>query len=90
MHPSPSNPSLFHLNIADDREVAALAAALGCLPTDIFGAIAAVGDRLDAIRRYIQSTLGHERERRPCRLVWTADDLPPVWPRSEIGSRQLH
>jgi hypothetical protein len=86
----PPSDCLAHLNVENDREVAALAAALNCLPVDIFHAVAHVGGRIIDIGDYIYATFGEEHQhRRRCRSVDTTDDLPPTWPSAD-KSRRLH
>jgi len=46
------------LNICDDQAVDALSAALKCLlPTDLYQAVAMVGDRICCIRLFIRKTV---------------------------------
>lgn len=60
------------LNLLSDWEINALAAALACLPTDIYEAVAYVGDRICCIRSHVQKTLtpsvGHEARVKVCEL----------------------
>ena len=64
------------LNICNDSEVNHLSLALDCLPTEVYEAVAAVGDCVCCIRAHVRKTTRpvhapHERIR--------VLKLPPVW-----------
>lgn len=64
------------LSICDDGQVKHLSAALDCLPTDIYQAVAFVGDRVCCIQAYIQKALATVAPRRTRIKV---GELPPTW-----------
>jgi hypothetical protein len=73
-------PENGRLNICDDREVNTLSAALACLPTDVYEAVAYVGDRICCIRLHVQKTLapsvGRQVRVKVCELPSNWADAP--------------
>jgi hypothetical protein len=63
-------------NICNPREVDQLATALHCLATDLYEAVAFVGDSPCCIRSYIEKRF--TRDSLPRALIKLCD-LPPVW-----------
>lgn len=70
-------PDVGRLNLQDRHEVEALRAALNCRVTDLYAAVAMVGDMVDDIRRYIIKTI---ERRQAVREDAVSDVLPPLWP----------
>ena len=66
------------INVSDRREVQLLCEALNCRTTDLFIAIATVGDRVSEIRRFIARTFGQSRFARDGEA--STCELPPPWP----------
>ena len=67
------------LNLASRQEIEALCAAFGCVPTDVYVAVATVGDKIRDVRGYLRKVLGHgEIEQRA--IVMALGPLPPLWP----------
>ncbi len=46
------------LNLANRHEIEALCAAFGCIPTDVYVAVAMVGDRMCDVRGNLMKVLG--------------------------------
>jgi len=64
------------LNICNDREVNHLSVALDCLPTEVYDAVAMMGDCICCIRAHVRKTTRpmhapHERI--------NVLNLPPLW-----------
>lgn len=69
------------INVADKFELDVLCAHFGCDRTDIYVAVAMVGDRLIDIRRYLTKVLEPRQEEKatsPALEVITS--LLPAWP----------
>jgi hypothetical protein len=64
------------LHICNEREVDALATALNCVATDIYEAVAFVGDRTCCIGTYIEKRIERDVPPRPLLKLCA---LPPVW-----------
>jgi hypothetical protein len=64
------------LNICNDREVNHLSIALDCLPTEVYDAVATVGDCICCIRAHVRETMRPIRARRDRMNVL---NLPPLW-----------
>jgi hypothetical protein len=65
------------LNICNEREVDALAAALDCLVIDLYEAVAFVGDRPCCIRAYVERRIGRGV---PAATTGPGpSEVPPVW-----------
>lgn len=73
------SPSAMRLNIGNWREVEALCAAFGCARTDIYVAVAMVGDRIRDVRAYLRKSLGHD-ELTELASVFVLESLPPAGP----------
>ena len=72
------------LDLADCHEIDVLCAELNCCRTDVYLAVAMVGDSVCDVRRYIGSVLEQRAgERGPTKL----GDLPPVWHASRPRGR---
>ncbi|MDE2210094.1 MAG: DUF3606 domain-containing protein [Betaproteobacteria bacterium] len=67
------------LNLASRHEIEALCAAFGCIPTDVYVAVATVGDKLRDLRRHLEKVLGHGEMAQPVTVV-AVGALPPMWP----------
>jgi len=65
------------INICDDLEVDRLSDDLKCHPTDVYEAIAFVGDRICCIRSQVQKTLALIASQHDGRIE--VCDLPPLW-----------
>jgi hypothetical protein len=66
------------LNIGDRYEIEVLCAAFGCTPTDVYAAVAMVGDRIRDVRRYLRRVLGREEDRTA--TILRIEPLAPLWP----------
>ena len=64
------------LNICDDVAVNRLCAALNCRPTDIYQAVAYVGDRICCVREYVRQSTAPDLARSARINLY---DLPPMW-----------
>jgi len=70
------------VDLADGHEIDVLCRELNCCRTDIYLAVAMVGDSVRDIRRYIGSALEQRAgERRPTKF----SDLPPAWHFPRVG-----
>jgi hypothetical protein len=65
-----------HLNICNDREVNRLSVELDCLPTEVYEAVAAVGDCICCIRAHVRKTTRPVKA--PHERIHVLD-LPPLW-----------
>jgi hypothetical protein len=64
------------LNICNDSEVNRLSVALDCRPTEVYDAVAAVGDSICCIRAHVRKTTRHiHAPHEPVHVL----ELPPVW-----------
>jgi hypothetical protein len=66
------------LDLADRDEIEVLCAAFTCRPTDVYVAVAMVGDRLCDIRTYLVKLL-RQRQGLPAVDMTTMTSLPPLW-----------
>ncbi|HSQ83039.1 MAG TPA: DUF3606 domain-containing protein [Casimicrobiaceae bacterium] len=66
------------LNMSDRYEVEVLCAAFGCTQTDVYVAVAMVGDKIRDVRRYMRRMLGREEDR--AATILRMEPLPPLWP----------
>ncbi|MHB8493703.1 MAG: DUF3606 domain-containing protein [Casimicrobiaceae bacterium] len=63
------------VNLASRHEIEALCAAFGCVPTDVYVAVATVGDKLRDVRRHLGKVLGRGEITPPA-----IGPLPSLWP----------
>lgn len=70
------------LDLADRHEIEMLCAALNCRLTDVYVAVANVGDALGDVRRFITRTL---ERRQIVRDDPVCDSLPPLRPTADFG-----
>ena len=75
---TPPPQDVERLNLARRHEVEALCAAFGCDPTDVYVAVATVGDKFRDVRRHLRRALGREEDRAAPILRTTP--LPALWP----------
>jgi hypothetical protein len=73
------SPSAVRLNIGNWREVEALCAAFGCVQTDVYVAVAMVGDKIRDVRAYLRKALGQD-ELTERGSVFVLESLPPAGP----------
>ena len=66
------------LNIGDRYDIELLCAAFGCTPTDVYVAVAMVGDKIRDVRRYMRRALGREEDRTA--TILRLEPLPTLWP----------
>jgi len=68
------------LNLGNRHEIDALCRSLRCRPTDIYTAVAMVGDRLTDVRRYLDKALAANTDSEETPKNQTSSSLPPAWP----------
>ena len=66
------------VNLASRHEIEALCAAFGCDPTDVYVAVATVGDKIRDVRCHLRRVLGREEDR--AATILHMKRLPPLWP----------
>jgi len=71
------------LDLADRHEIDALRTALNCRRTDLYDAVAMVGDSVRDIRRHVEKMLDQRQYARDDIVI---GDLPPVWTSLEARS----
>ena len=64
------------LNICDDAAVNRLCVALNCRPTDIYQAVAFVGDCVCCVREYVERSITPDAARSARINLY---ELPPMW-----------
>jgi hypothetical protein len=75
---APPPEEVERLNLASRHEIEVLCAAFGCDPTDVYVAVATVGDKCRDVRRHLRGALGREEDCGATILRMTP--LPTLWP----------